>query len=391
MSFANKLQNITKYGILFISIMGITLITAPVYAINKSIDMNKQLQAVNKEINDVQQTLSQNQVHQDKLEKELQAIEVTIGQITENLHVLDKQISLQMTKLSLLKQQQALYQQQLTEQQTALADQIRAAYFMGQQNYFKLLLNQQNPTDITRNLTYFKYLNQNRLQLISSLDSTLKQLMTNQQQITEQTASLQQLRDQQRLQKQQLVRGQQARVQLLTRLNQQINTNKQQLDALQDNKKNLQHLIQQLQREAGQTQVITMPIPFAKLKGALPWPTRGPITLHYDTPIDNSDLTSNGIIIKAPEGQNVYAIYPGRVMFAGWLKGFGLLMIIDHGNGYMSLYGRNQSLFRKVGQEVNTGDLVAQVGETGGYDQSGLYFEIRYNGDPINPEQWCKS
>jgi septal ring factor EnvC (AmiA/AmiB activator) len=391
MSVANKLQFIIKKTMITISLSMMVLVVPISYAADNSKDMNKQLQAVNNQINDVQQTLSQDQVRQDKLEKELQKIEVTIGQLTENLHVLDKQISLQMTKLSLLQQQQTIYQQQLTEQQSALAAQMRAAYFMGQQNYFKLLLNQQNPADITRNMTYFKYLNQNRLTLISGLNNTLNQLLTNQQQITQQTKSLQQLRDQQRLQKQQLVRGQQARIQLLSRLNQQIDTNKQQLGALQSNKKNLQRLIEQLQREAGQTQIASMPIPFAKLKGALPWPTRGPITLHYDTPIDNSDLTSNGIIIKAPEGQNVYAIYPGRVMFAGWLKGFGLLMIIDHGNGYMSLYGRNQSLFRKSGQDVNAGDLIAQVGETGGYAQSGLYFEIRYNGDPINPEQWCKS
>ncbi|MFN7097335.1 MAG: murein hydrolase activator EnvC family protein, partial [Gammaproteobacteria bacterium] len=298
--------------------------------------MNKQLTAVNQAITDVQKLLSQDHVKQDKLQKELQKIEIMVGQMTENLQALDKQINLQITKLSLLQQQQAIYQQQLSEQEDALAAQIRAAYYMGQQNYFQLLLNQQNIADMTRNMTYFKYLNQNKVVLIASLNTTLSQLASNQKQITTQTKALQQLHDQQAAQKQQLVRSTQLREIVLARINQQINTNQKQLDALRNNKKNLQRLIQQLQREASLNQPTFMPIPFAKLKGALPWPTQGAIGMHYGTTIDNSDLTSNGVIIQAPEGQNVYTIYPGHVMFAGWLKGFGLLMIIDHGNGYMS-------------------------------------------------------
>ncbi|MBY0544950.1 MAG: peptidoglycan DD-metalloendopeptidase family protein [Gammaproteobacteria bacterium] len=365
------------------------LFSMKINAGNESDDMNKQLQAVNTQINRVQTNLSVDQVSQNKLQKELQGMEVTIGQVTANLHSLNKQIKLEMTKFSLLQAQQRIYQQQLDQQQEALSNQIRSAYFMGQQNYLKLLLNQQNPTDITRNMTYFQYLNKNRLVLINSLNSTLHQLFSNQEKIEQQASALKLLRKQQQDQQSQLLRAKQVRVALLTRLDQQINTNQAQLGALQDNKKNLQHLMEQLQREANNN-MLSMPVPFSQLKGRLKWPTHGAIVLHYNTPIEGSDLNSNGVIIKAPEGQNVYAIYPGRVMFAGWLKGFGLLMIVDHGNGYMSLYGRNQSLFKKTGQAVNAGELLAQVGETGGYDQSGLYFEIRYDGEPVNPEVWCQ-
>lgn len=356
---------------------------------SESDSMNKQLKAVDTQIDSIQKTLSQNQVDQSKLEKELQMLEITIGELSQSLERVNKQIDLQKTKLILLQQQQLIYQQQLTSEQNAFASQVRSAYFMGQQNYLKLLLNQENPTDITRNMTYFQYLNQHRLVLISGLNTTLSQLESNQTKIEQQTRSLEQLRAQQGAQKKQLVRGQEARVKLLTRLNQQISTNTQQLKALEGNKKNLQHLIETLRREAGQSVAPSMPVPFAQMRGQLPWPTQGSIILHYNTPIEGSDLNANGVIIKAPEGQNVYAIYPGRVMFAGWLKGFGLLMIVDHGDGYMSLYGRNRSLFKKAGQDINAGELVAQVGNTGGYNQSGLYFEIRYGGDPVNPEQWC--
>jgi septal ring factor EnvC (AmiA/AmiB activator) len=353
-------------------------------------DMTKQLQAVDKQITAIQATLSNDKVKRGQLEKDLQKTDIAVGQVAASLHSVDKELGLQAAKLAILQQQKLLYQQQLTEQQNALASQIRAAYFMGQQNYFKLLLNQQNPTAISRNMTYFKYFNQHRVELINKLATTVTQLQQNEAQIVAETQTLRVLRQQQQLQQQQLIQAQTTRQQLLTRLNQQITTNTQQLSTLTSNKKNLQNLIDNLQRQAAQTPMASLPIPFAKLKGALPWPTHGSISMHYNTPIDGSELLSNGVVIRAPEGQNVYSIYPGHVLFAGWLKGFGLLMIIDHGNGYMSLYGRNQGLFKKVGQDVNAGDLIAQVGESGGFSQSALYFEIRYNGDPVNPETWCK-
>lgn len=353
-------------------------------------DMAKQLQAINKQITAMQATLADDKVKRSQLEKDLQKTDIAVGQVAASLHSVDKELGLQATKLTILQQQQLLYQQQLTEQQTALADQMRAAYFMGQQNYLKLLLNQQDPTALSRNMTYFKYFNQHRLELITKLANTLTQLQQNEAQIVAQTQTLQVLRQQQQLQQQQLGQVQSTRQQLLARLDQQITTSQQQLGALTSNKRNLQSLIDNLQRQAAQAPIASMPIPFAKLKGALPWPTHGNISMHYNTPIDGSELLSNGVLIRAPEGQNIYSIYPGHVLFAGWLKGFGLLMIIDHGNGYMSLYGRNQGLFKKVGQDVNAGDLIAQVGESGGFNQSALYFEIRYNGDPVNPEKWCK-
>lgn len=377
-----------RYFIL--GIFSLVLLLTKGYAADNNPEMNKQLNAVDKQITAVQKTLSKDKVHQDQLENDLQKIEIVIGQVGQNIHTLNQQIKLETIKLSVLNQQQLLYQQQLADQQQALANQIRAIYFVGQQNYFKLLLNQQNPSDLARNMMYFNYLNKNRLAMIADLNNILQQLRANQLQIAKQAQELKILRDQQNKQKQQSILGKQTRIQILAQLNKQINFNQQQLDQLNTNKKNLQQLIGQLQIASTQNQLKAMPISFAQLKGSLPWPTLGPITMHYNMPIDNSDLLSNGIMIKAPEGQNVYSIYPGRVMFAGWMKGFGLLMIIDHGDGYMSLYGSNESLFKKVGDDVDAGDLIAQVGETGGYSSSGLYFEIRYNGQPLNPEQWCK-
>ena len=353
--------------------------------------MKRQLTLINQHIDDVQSTLSDKEIQQKTLEKSLKTMEISIGELSRTLHQLDKQISLENTQLKLLQAQQAIYQHELSTQQVALSTEIRAAYLMGQQNYLKLLLNQKDVDTLTRNLTYFKYLNAQRMNLITRLNATLSALTTTQQKITTQTSTLSALREQQRLQKTQLLRGQTTRQALLAKLKQDIQTNTDVLNALQNNKHNLSDLMRTLEKKAAQSVFQTPPIALSQLKGKLPWPTQGPLALHFNTPLYQSDLLSTGVVITAPEGQNVYAVYGGKVMFSAWLKGFGLLMIIDHGNGYMSLYGRNQSLFKKAGQNVDAGELIAQVGETGGYSQSGLYFEIRHGTEPEDPEAWCTS
>ena len=155
--------------------------------------------------------------------------------------------------------------------------------------------------------------------------------------------------------------------------------------------KKLHSLVKQLQAE----QIIALPletagdIPFKQLKGALEWPTRGRLTTLYGA-LKAVGLKWDGVIISAPEGQEVKSIHHGRVAFADWLRGFGLLLIIDHGDGYMTLYGHNQSLFKEIGEWVKPGETVALVGRSGGKGSAGVYFGIRYNGRPVNPQSWCR-
>ena len=130
--------------------------------------------------------------------------------------------------------------------------------------------------------------------------------------------------------------------------------------------------------------------PFYKKRGHLIWPTTGRIKHHFGTQIGQSELKWNGVLIEASQGQTVHAVAPGKVIFAKWLQGYGLLLIIDHGNGYMTLYGRNQSLLKKVGDWVKTNTTIATAGQTGGFSQSALYFSLRHNAKPLNPEKWCK-
>ena len=130
-------------------------------------------------------------------------------------------------------------------------------------------------------------------------------------------------------------------------------------------------------------------ISFAKAKGPLPWPTRGTLIKRFGSKIANSDLAWNGSLIRAPNGQKIRAIFPGKVVFSDWLRGFGLLIIIDHGGGYMTLYGRNQALYKQVDDQVLPNEAIAEVGHSGGYQESSLYFEVRHDSHPENPEKWC--
>ena len=129
---------------------------------------------------------------------------------------------------------------------------------------------------------------------------------------------------------------------------------------------------------------------FTQEKGRLLWPTSGTLIHHFGAPIESSELRYNGVLINATIGSQVHAIYSGRVVFSGALKGLGLLIIIDHGDGYLSLYGHNKALYKRIGSTVNRGETIASVGNTDAIDDKpGLYFEIRYNSRPLNPEQWC--
>lgn len=128
---------------------------------------------------------------------------------------------------------------------------------------------------------------------------------------------------------------------------------------------------------------------FALLRGKLPWPTKGTVLHYFNTTIAKSELKSTAELISAPDEQPVYSVAPGVVVFSKWLEGYGLLIIINHGEGYMTLYGRNHSLYKHEGDQVAAGDLIATVGQSGGYEKPALYFAIRYNAKPLDPNQWC--
>jgi septal ring factor EnvC (AmiA/AmiB activator) len=154
----------------------------------------------------------------------------------------------------------------------------------------------------------------------------------------------------------------------------------------------LRRLLESIQTALADIPTATGGTPFDELQGKLAWPSPGPIMTHFGNyRTETADMLSQGVVIGADMGANVRAVSGGRIAFADWMRGFGLLIIIDHGEGYMSLYGHNQSLYKSLGEWVETGELIARVGDSGGLAVSGLYFEIRHDGKPLNPAAWCKT
>ena len=338
------------------------------------------------QIEKTKSTLSHTKTNQSTVQENLRTTEIKMGKTSLTLHKIQQALETQQKQLQQLNLQQANYQAQLTSLQATLAKQLRAIYMTGQQSYLQILLNQENPNQVSRMLTYYHYLNGPRLKLIEQYNQTLTALNQTEKQITDQTQRLSAFKQQQQIQNKQFANQQQQREQLLETLGREIQSKQQQLNYLLINEKGLNQIVTHLQKTNSTN--IQNKIP-AHHKGKFIWPTAGNITQHYDAPIDNSQLKTTGVVIKAPAGQSIYAIAPGTVVFANWMAGYGLLLIIDHGNGWMSIYGRNRTLFKKVGDKVQIGSLIATVGNSGGYKSSGLYFALRHNGQPANPQKWC--
>ncbi|MEJ2416360.1 MAG: peptidoglycan DD-metalloendopeptidase family protein, partial [Exilibacterium sp.] len=189
----------------------------------------------------------------------------------------------------------------------------------------------------------------------------------------------------------QLADKQQQRQKTLARLNASINNKDQQLKQLAQDRAHLEHLLQEVIEVTAGWQPQDNSQPFAKLRGKLPWPTKGAIVHSFGSSRSAGKMKWNGVMINASQGAEVTAIHRGQVVFADYLRGHGLLMIVDHGDNYMSLYAHNQALYKTTGDRVKAGEVIANVGNSGGLARAGLYFEIRFRGQPTNPAKWCRN
>ena len=359
-------------------------------------DHATRLQKLRGEIQELRQELDADKQRQQDLQSQLRLAETHIGKLSALLKELDTQLQLQRRELNKLTGEQDRLSGDLRGQRAELVQQVRAAYAIGQQEYLKILLNQQDPAALSRTMTYYDYFNRARAQRIQAINGKLTALNAVQVAIQDKTRSLAQHREEQAAEKQRLEQSRQQRSQLLASLDQQIRSKDQRLQGLLEDQKRLQGLLERLADEALEQQVEQQveqadQQPFAKLRGKLPWPARGTLSARFGNQRNESGLKWQGVMIDSPEGEEVRAISHGRIAFADWLRGFGLLTIIDHGDGYMSLYGGNQSLYKEVGDWVAAGEVIASVGNSGGRQQSALYFEIRHNGKPANPLKWCQN
>ncbi len=375
---------------LLVPLLMLLLVSAPLHAGEREAK-KAELKQLRDRIAVLQQQLQKVRGQYDSLRNELRRTERRIGKLSGNIRRLGKELGERNRHLKQLQREERKLQKSVAEQRGFLAGQVRAAYAMGRQEYLKILLNQQSPSTVGRVVTYYDYLNKARSERIDKLSRTINKLERVRDEVETEAKRLKRLRDQRASEKTKLEKSRRERKLVVNKLRREINSKDQRLSGMRQDEAQLKELIRALSdalsdipAEPGNRK------PFASLKGKMKWPTSGPILYSYGSPRPLGKLRWNGVMIGAKQGQEVKAVSRGRIAFADWLRGYGLLIIIDHGDGYMSLYGHNRSLFKEAGDWVEAGEPIASVGDSGGVDQVGLYFEIRKDGHPTNPVRWCR-
>lgn len=373
----------------FTALLFLTLSASLSFAATTLEKKSEELQTVSQKIQGLSSNISHAKSKRQKSEEQLKVVEISISTISNVLTQTRKNLVFEKDRLHYLNQQHIQYNQQLQKQEVILGQQVRAAYMLGQNQYIKLLLNQKDPQSISRLLMYYRYINSTRIKIIKQLNKTLSDLTINQAAIKTQSDRYAQLFEKEQTQNLELQHRFKQRKQVLAELDKNIETKSEKLHQLILNRAELQKLITHLKQKSFAEHLTLPKVAFITAKGKLHWPTRGPITKDFGYVMDASGTTYNGVFIAAPTGQPVYAIYPGKVVFADWLRGVGLLVIIQHDKDFMTLYGHDHSLLVKTGEYVKQGQEVATVGKTGGYAKTGLFFQIRDDGRPLNPHTWC--
>ncbi len=352
------------------------------------IEKLKQLQG---KILRIEQSLNDAKIEKKSASSILRDTERSIGDSARRLRVLEGRLSRKRQQLAELESKRQQEHKRLDRHREVLKRQIRAAYAMGRQERLKILLNQQDPVKLSRVMTYYDYLNAERTEQMSAIAEMLNQLELVEREISAEEAQLLSIKSKEEAERQVLEGAREAREAALLALNNTIKDKSQQMRHLKQDEERLQQVLADLQQTmADLSQEVFEDRPFRKLRGQMSWPTKGRIAASFGSAKQVGNLRWDGVLIRAPEGKEIRAIHHGRIAFADWLRGFGLLIIIDHGEGYMSLYGHNQSLFKEAGEWVEPGEVVALVGNSGGLRKPSLYFGIRYNGKAVNPRRWCK-
>lgn len=346
---------------------------------------------VRDKINAIGQRIAEDRRQRDELSSALHITEQRSADIARELRDIEARLGTKRGHLTLLKRNRAARWAAISEQRLELKRHVRSVYSLGQQDRLKLLLNQQDPAAVSRAFTYYEYFNVARAKRIQALRTELSELKRIEAGIRQETAALEKLWPQKSAAVAAIEKQHARRREVIAKLDHRIREADTRLQRLREDERRLSELIEQLQRELAKLSVPpNVPeVPFPKLKGRLPWPIQGSIVHRFGTPRQSGGPTRQGVVIAGKRGDPVRVIFPGRIAFSDWLRGFGFLVIVDHGGGYMSLYGHNETLEGQAGDWAPAGEIIATVGDSGGQAETTLYFEIRHNGIPLNPLSWC--
>ncbi|WP_313458001.1 murein hydrolase activator EnvC [Pseudomonas sp.] len=425
--------------------IALSCLLSPAFADERA-QTQQQLDATRQDIAELKKTLGKLQEEKAGVQKDLKSTETDIGNLEKQVEALQQELKKTEGELERLDTEKKKLQSARVEQQRLIAIQARSAYQNnGREEYLKLLLNQQNPEKFARTLSYYDYLSKARLDQLNAFNQTLRQLAGVEQDIARQQQQLLAQRSDLDSRREALDAERSKRQQVLAKLNSDVKDRDQKLQARQQDQADLAKVLKTIEetlarqaREAEQARQKALlaqqeaekrrqqealaaranndtppPEPpkkarttlgplvssdganyggaFSAARGKLPWPVNGRLLARFgDARGSDARAKWDGVMIGASPGTQVRAVHGGRVVFADWLRGAGLLVILDHGNGYLSLYGHNQSLLKSAGDIVKAGDAISTVGDSGGQDSAGLYFAIRQQGRPTDPSQWCR-
>ncbi|WP_345855091.1 murein hydrolase activator EnvC family protein [Shewanella algae] len=345
-----------------------------------------ELKALQSQITAQQNALRDTGKQRKKLLQLLKKDEQAIADAARKVNQTENALSDAEKRLSELKQRAAQLDKLKESQQQTLAKQLTSAYLAGNHDYSKMLLNQQDPATIERMLAYYDFLNKARMQAIEQLKQTRQELSAVQQSEQQERNRLNKLVLDQKAQSKRLNQEQDQRQQTLKELQRTISSKASELEQLQIEEASLKRVVEQALAAMRDSPSMDG---LAKSRGSLNWPTKGRIKNSFGSQ-RSGNVRWKGVMLSAPEGQSISAIAAGKVIYADWLRGFGMVLVVDHGKGFMSLYGHAQALLKDAGDTVKAGEAVALVGRSGGQTEPGLYFEIRHKGQAVDPANYCR-
>ena len=382
----------TAVSFLVLTVLLLTLGLPCVAVAEQELDQagaKSRLDEVTRAIVELKEQLEASRLDHRKEQDQLRQLDLAIQRANLDYRALQKQRNEHLAELETLKHQRADYIASLDERLEQLSEQVRSSYRMGSQSRTKLVLNQDDPARLGRMLAYYDYLNRAQVEKISGLREALTTLEDMQQSIDSELFRIKGVQNEQRVVLEGLNRQREERKVLLAELSSQINGEAAQLQELERNRQDLEALLERLGNVLSDIPAdLGSRVGMAKQKGKLQMPVKGPVR-HAFGQRRVGGLRWQGWLIGAETGTEVSTVAYGRVAFADWLRGYGLLIIIEHGQGYLSLYGHNESLLREAGAWVEPGEVISVVGSNPGSGQ-GLYFELRKNGKAIDPATWLE-
>ena len=350
-------------------------------------ETNEQLSQLKEQIDAIQARLDASEKERDTLQRDLRDIDLQIGDSDVKAEALDRQQRALEDRLQVLEQEGRSMQADQAAREALIEQSIQHMWAMQQGGGLRVWLGEQKPEEVARNISYLQLLIDDQRELISRYQQGLEDIERNVQRVAETQTQLTVQMSAQNDVRETLASQRAARQQTLKAINAQVRTDAQALATLRADQQRLNELLNEL------ANVPAAPIPaaqpFADLKGALPMPVTGTPSNRFGGR-RNADIRWRGWLIPAEEGESIRAVHAGQVIYADWLRGQGLLIVIDHDDGWLTLYAQNHSLMRQVGDRVAAGDVIARAGASGGHDVTGLYFEVRHQGQPVDPALWIR-